>query len=170
MTTDATRPFNQTATQSERERILRNDQRVRSGSTYLDHTHDDEGGRFAKPRTVIGSDDTAQYPMAAPNWSADPCGVEPPLGVAIDAHEPVGEVFEVVKSLDDTAATNIADVVASPCGEVAVSSSDLAGANSAASVALRSDVVAPEAVSATPSDAALVEPPVISNTPKPRSL
>ena len=149
MSNHPTQQFRNDASQSERERILRNDQRVRSGSTYLDHTHDDEGGRFAKPRTVIGSDDTAQYPMAAPNWSADPCGVEPPLGVAIDAHEPVGEVFEVVKSLDDTAATIIADVATSPCGEVVVSSSDLAGATANASVALRSDAEAPTAVSAT---------------------
>ena len=33
------------SSQAEREQVLRNDARVRSGSTFLDHTHSEEGGR-----------------------------------------------------------------------------------------------------------------------------
>jgi hypothetical protein len=44
--------------------------------------------------------------MAAPNWSADPTGVEPSLGYAIDQHEPVGEYGEVAQSLDGNVSTD----------------------------------------------------------------
>ena len=78
------------ATQAEREEVLRNDKRV--ASTYLDHTHtDDEGGRFAKPQTIVGQTPTADYPTAAPNWAPQAVGVEPPYGVDVNAVEPVGE-------------------------------------------------------------------------------
>jgi hypothetical protein len=98
--TDAThRPYRVDATQKEKAAILKSDQRVRSGSTFLDHTHDDEGGRFAKSRTVIGSEATAQYPMVGPNWANDPTGVEPPLGFDVNAIEPVGEYGEIQASL-----------------------------------------------------------------------
>jgi hypothetical protein len=76
---------------------LRNDKRV--ASTYLDHTHNEEGGRFAKPQQVIGTT-APEYP-AGPNWAADPVGVEPPLGFSVEDHEPVGEYAEVAKSLGD---------------------------------------------------------------------
>src|SRR6516165_11461703 len=114
------------ATMKEKVEVLKNDRRV--ASTYLDHTHSEEGGRFAKPTNVIGATPTRQYP-AGPNWSVDPTGIEPPLGHAIDAHEPVGEYGEVqasIEELDDT--TNTVADVASPCGEVVVSSSPVGDA------------------------------------------
>jgi hypothetical protein len=79
---------------------LRNDARAQTlsgrGSADLDL---ENSGRFSKPHTVIGT--TAgppEYP-AGPNWSADPTGVEPPLGYAIDQHEAVGEPSEIERSL-----------------------------------------------------------------------
>jgi hypothetical protein len=90
------------ATQKEREQVLRNDKRVTS--TFLEHTHSEEGGRFAKPQTVIGATPTVQYPMAAPNWSVDPTGVEPPLGIDVNAVEPCGEKFEIEALGDATSA------------------------------------------------------------------
>jgi hypothetical protein len=89
------------SSQAEREQVLRNDARVRSGSTFLDHTHSEEGGRFAKPQTVIGATPTVQYPMAAPNWSVDPVGPEPSLGFSVDQHEAVGEFGEVQASIQE---------------------------------------------------------------------
>jgi hypothetical protein len=127
------------ATMKEKAEVLRNDQRVRSGSTFLDHTHSDEGGRFAKPTIVIGSDGAAQYPMAAPNWSADPTGVEPPLGFDVNAVEPVGEQFEIERHLTGATAS-ASDAYPSVAG----------------------DVEAPLAVGASPAE---VEPPV-NPTPK----
>jgi hypothetical protein len=119
------------ATQREKEAIIRNDARVRSGSTFLDHTHsDDEGGRYAKPTNVIGSAATAQYPKLPPSspWHDDPVPPEGSLGFEINEVPIVGEAFEVAKGLGDTAATNVADVAASPCGEVVVSSSSIGDA------------------------------------------
>jgi hypothetical protein len=155
------RPYRVDATQKEKLAILKNDQRVRSGSTFLDHTHSEEGGRFAKPTNVIGSTPTPQYPMAAPNWSVDPTGVEPPLGYDINEVAIVGEPHEIRASLDDTAATNVADV-ASPCGEVVVSSSELAGEADASSVEPLRTGEAPTSSSVS------FEPPAILN-PKRRS-
>jgi hypothetical protein len=52
------RPYHQNADQREREAVLKND--ARAASTFLDHTHSEEGGRFAKPQNVIGSEPTPQ--------------------------------------------------------------------------------------------------------------
>jgi hypothetical protein len=84
--------------QKEREAILKNDKRV--ASTYLDHTHSEEGGRFAKPQTIVGQTQTPEYPMAAPNWAPQAVGVEPPLGIDVNATEPVGEYGEVTASIE----------------------------------------------------------------------
>ena len=134
------------ATMKEKVEVLKNDRRV--ASTYLDHTHSEEGGRFAKPTNVIGATPTPQYP-AGPNWSVDPTGIEPPLGHAIDAHEPVGEYGEVqasIEELDDT--TNTVADVASPCGEVVVSSSPMGDAT------VFEDVASPLAAAVASSEAA----------------
>jgi hypothetical protein len=74
--------------QEERRSVLDNDRRVREqqreqGSTYLDHTHDLAGGRYAaiSNPTVVGRDaPITNYPAAAPH-QFDPCGPEPPLGL-----------------------------------------------------------------------------------------
>ena len=102
------------SSQAEREQVLRNDARVRSGSTFLDHTHSEEGGRFAKPQTIIGSDAVVQYPMAAPNWSVDPVGTEPPLGFDVNQIEAVGEKFEIEASCGDSEASARFSCASSP--------------------------------------------------------
>jgi hypothetical protein len=92
--------YRNTTPQADRLSTLLNDKRVKDASTFLDHTHSEDGGRFAKPSTVIGSDGPPEYPMAAPNWSPQAVGVEPPLGIDVNAMEPVGEEFEVAASLE----------------------------------------------------------------------
>jgi hypothetical protein len=100
--------YNNPTTQAERLAALHND-RLRDASTLLDHVSNDSGGRFAvigKP-TVIGSEPSAQYPTlpSSSPWAADPVGVEPPTGVEIGAMEPVGEGFEVERSLAEIEAS-----------------------------------------------------------------
>lgn len=75
-------------------------------STLRDHVEGEGGGRFAELArregasrpTVVGADPAANYP-AGPAWTRAAVGIEPPLGVAIDAMEPVGEAFEIEASL-----------------------------------------------------------------------
>jgi hypothetical protein len=151
--TDPGQQFRNDASQKEREQILRNDQRVRSGSTFLDHTHSEEGGRFAKPTNVIGSTPTPTYP-AGPNWSVDPTGVEPPLGIDVNAVEAVGEKFEI-EALGDATTETVVE---------AQSASSLAGATATASVDDPSRTGGAEAPTAAASPRG--EPPAIPN-PKP---
>jgi hypothetical protein len=81
--------------QQDRIDVQRNDADVRrqqqQGSTYLDHTHSDLGGRFAitEHQTVVGRPSPAPPPLppTSPWAGPDPTGPEPPLGYAIDALE-----------------------------------------------------------------------------------
>src|SRR5262245_23373298 len=72
----------------------------RRGRTYLGQTQDldDMGGRFARVvrTTVTGTEPITRYPNQPVDspWHADPIGTEPPLGVSVDAIEPVGELHE----------------------------------------------------------------------------
>ena len=78
-----------------------NDRRVRArdASTYVDHVHDDSGGRFAKhPSTVIGAQPVVEYPAAA-TWTRNRLPDELPLGIDINAQEPVGTHAEIEQSL-----------------------------------------------------------------------
>ena len=89
-------------TQSFKRKILAED-RDRL-STYRDHAEANAdlelGGRFAKltPTTVTGSTPTHQYPKLPAdspfNQAATMVPDEPPLGIDINAMEPVGEHFE----------------------------------------------------------------------------
>ena len=108
------------STQAERTRLLTNDRP--QTSTLHDHAIEGEGGgRFAELArregaarpTVVGAGPSVQYP-AASDWTRNSAavGVEPPLGVAIDAMEPVGEVFEIEASL--AASETPASVASSP--------------------------------------------------------
>ena len=58
--------------------------------------------------------------MAAPNWSVDPTGIEPPLGIDVNAVEPCGEKFEI-DALGDvtTEAVRVGPQSASPLAAVA---------------------------------------------------
>jgi hypothetical protein len=101
----------------EKAEVLRNDRRANtmhgrtSAELDLENT-----GRHARANTVIGVDGPVQYPMAAPNWSADPTGVEPPLGFDVNAVEPVGESHEIQTSLAAVDAPS--DGVPSPTADV----------------------------------------------------
>jgi hypothetical protein len=89
--------------QSERREVLENDKRVREqGSTFLAHTHNGAGGRFAaiSSPTVIGAEATPKYPQG-PAWCADQTGIEPPLNYSVNALEPCGEPHEVRASIHD---------------------------------------------------------------------
>ena len=90
--------------QRERRRQMAEDQRRLS--TYRDHAENDPelqlGGRFAKvtPTTVVGAASGPVYPRlpSGPWAEGDPSGDEPPLGLDINAIEPVGEKFEQIAS------------------------------------------------------------------------
>jgi hypothetical protein len=156
--TDPGQQFRNDTSQKERAEVLKNDQAVQK-NTFLSHTHSDEGGRYAKPQTVIGATPTVQYPRAAPNWSVDPTGVEPPLGHAIDAHEPVGEYGEVQASIE-----KLGDAT-----EAVAQSSPLAGETANASVDDPSTLARAEAPAAVLAPASPAEvSPRPSPTPKRR--
>jgi hypothetical protein len=122
--------FNNTASQAERERELRNDQRVRAGHTFQSRAiaeADEIQGRFAEinKSNVVGSQQAVHYPRLPSGPWADPVQVPPeePLGFSVEAMEPVGTIQEIEASLDGT--TNTVADVASPCGEMVVPSSTL---------------------------------------------
>jgi hypothetical protein len=150
--------------QKVRAEVLKNDRAVQK-NTFLSHTHSEEGGRFAKPQTVIGETPTVQYPMSAPNWSVDPVGPEPSLGFSVDQHEAVGEYREVQASLEELGDPTTPE--ASTAVDIAQSQPvalPLAGAKANASVddpSRTGDAEAPRAVPA--SYRAEGEPPAISN-------
>jgi hypothetical protein len=98
---EATKPFRTDATNEEKLATLLNDKRVlreKNTGTFLSHTHSDEGGRFAKPQQIVGSEPVPEYP-AGPNWSPQAVGVEPPLGF-VDETPIVGEPHEVQASIE----------------------------------------------------------------------
>ena len=82
--------------QADKRRTLFNDARVRNQSngdtgTYLSHTHDETGGRFAAigHAQVVGAGPVPKYPAASTPWQGpDPVGDEPPTGYDINALEP----------------------------------------------------------------------------------
>jgi hypothetical protein len=57
-------------------------------------------------KTTVTGASPIQYPEQPPNshWARDPVPAEPPLGYSVDDHPPVGEVFEVERSLGDQSA------------------------------------------------------------------
>jgi hypothetical protein len=68
--------------QSERRRVLANDQRVREQTgTFHSHTHFEEGGRFkVADAQIVGQTAVPNYPAASPPWQGpDLVGDEPPL-------------------------------------------------------------------------------------------
>jgi hypothetical protein len=101
------KPFSNPSSQSERQRILREErQRLRAPpapTTLRDLARVDEilgaQGRFATEAAVTGSDPAALYPRV-PNdtpWSMQNA-VEPPLGYSVEEVDPVGEAHEVAAS------------------------------------------------------------------------
>jgi hypothetical protein len=98
--TNATRPFINNATRKEREELLREAQ-LPTTYHHLAGLDDDLGGRFRVKETIAGEQAATQYPRQpeASPWAGDPVGLEPPLGVEINAQEPTGEAHEIEKSL-----------------------------------------------------------------------
>ena len=95
--------------QKEKREVLRNDHQVaqdRRVSTYRDAAQasvdDLFGGRFAtigKPTvTGTGSISYPRLPKDAPSNQATMVPDEPPLGVSVDAIEPVGSVGEQIEA------------------------------------------------------------------------
>ena len=150
--------FRNEASQKEREAVLRNDQRVRSGSTFLDHTHSEEGGRFAKPTNVIGSTPTVQYPRLPSGPWADPVQVPPeePLGFSVEDHEPVGMIPEIQASLKAEALGDVPGVA--QCGATTEAVAQSAPPEAGAERSIVSD----------PSDDDVEPPAPASLTPKRR--
>jgi hypothetical protein len=96
-------------TKDEKLRVFNNDRSVREGSAYADHTDlisPTAGGRFAPhsapPTTVKGGPDYPPIP-SGPWGEPDPVGIEPSLGVDINASvditamEPIGGPTEHVE-------------------------------------------------------------------------
>jgi hypothetical protein len=86
------------------------------------------------PRHVVGSTAVPRYP-AGPNWSADPVGLEPPTGTAIDQMEPVGEPHEVAASLGEAHPADAGRLLPSVAGSVLPGDERSAASPSAASSA-----------------------------------
>ena len=101
------KPFSNPSSQSERQRILREErQRLRAPpapTTLRDLARVEEvlgaQGRFAEGARVTGSDPAAQYPRLPDSspWAMQNA-VEPPLGYSVEEVEPVGEAHEVAAS------------------------------------------------------------------------
>jgi hypothetical protein len=92
------------ATMQEKQQMLRNETALREqGSTFLDHTHNETGGRFSaiSNPNVIGSspNPATQYAAGAPNWVGQDQNQEPPYPVDISALETTGERFEIERSV-----------------------------------------------------------------------
>jgi hypothetical protein len=119
-----TSAYTNTTTQAERAETLQNDKAVQRANTFAGRAiaeADDVRGRWAEinKSNVVGATPTVQYPMAAPNWSVDPTGIEPPLNIDVNAVEPCGEKFEI-EALGD--ATEAVAQSASPLAAVAAPS------------------------------------------------
>ncbi len=98
-------PFENEANQKLRRETLRNDR-----STLLDHAraHADDaaGGRFKRElaTSVVGVPNYPKQPETSP-WHHDPVGPEPPLGLDVNAMEPVeAEIASSIAALADGAA------------------------------------------------------------------
>jgi hypothetical protein len=96
-------------TKDEKLQVFNNDRSVRDGSTYADHTaliSPTAGGRFvshsAPPTVVKSGQEYPRQPVGSP-WHDDPVGIEPSLGVDINASvdinamEPIGGPTENVE-------------------------------------------------------------------------
>ena len=97
-------------------------------ASYLDHARssidDERGGRFAAvspTRTVVGTSPVTypRLPANSPSNQTALVGDEPPLGIDINAMEPVGELHERGDAVGTppSSATVELDVVAPPAGD-----------------------------------------------------
>ena len=166
------------SSQAEREAVLRNDQRAATMQGRAQAEADDVRGRWAEinKSNVVGATPTVQYPRLPSGPWADPVQIPPeePLGYDINEVPICGEPHELT-ALDDTPnATIVADVAASPCGEVVVSSSEVEAMGDATTEAVAQSAlplaaaVAPSEVNASPAD--VERAPAIPTPTKRRGL
>jgi hypothetical protein len=104
--------------QNDRLEVLENEKRLREqGSTYMAHTHNDVGGRFAAISSphVVGSESIPKYPAAF--LQHDPVPDEPVLGVDINEMEPVGQPHELKATLGPSLSP-VTKVLPSPSSQV----------------------------------------------------
>ena len=99
--------INNDATMKEKRDVLRNDQRT-TLSQFAQSDADIDRGRFTthERSTVVGASSVPQYP-AGPAWCDADQGLEPPLGVCIDAMEPCGQPHEL-KAIADLGPSSLA--------------------------------------------------------------
>jgi hypothetical protein len=151
----ADRPYTNQSTRRDKAEALKAD--TYFNRAQIDADLDAPGGRFREKETITGSQASTKYPCqdSASPWSgggADP-GVEPPLGVEINAQEPVGEAHEIEASLaassnpalsqqvrtasveDDGAASQLAEAVGSDSTANAVVKSQAANSPACAETA-----------------------------------
>jgi hypothetical protein len=152
-----TRPYHQNSDQREREAILRND-RANTFAGRAQAEADDVRGRWAQEHkaTVIGAGPVVYPRLPENSWTNDPTGVEPSLGIDVNAVEPCGEKFEI-EALGD--------------GEAVAQSSPLAGETVSASVDDPSgtgDAEAPTVVLAPASPAEVSPRPTQNSNPPDR--
>jgi hypothetical protein len=85
--------------QAERREVLKNN----NATTYHAMANLDTslGGRFGKADIVTGDEASPQYPRlpASSPWAGDPVPPEEPLGLDVNAMEPVGTPTEIERSL-----------------------------------------------------------------------
>jgi hypothetical protein len=100
----ADRPFINQSTQREKEEVLRNERKLKSGDRQSTTYHaqamaglDEPGGRFSEARYVSGSEPSTNMPRLPANspWAHDPVPPEEPLGYSVNDLEPTGEAHEL---------------------------------------------------------------------------
>jgi hypothetical protein len=102
------RPFNNSATQAEKQQVLRNELKKngRAPTTYhqIQNVSDALGGRFDRADTNAGEAPNVQYPRQPFSPWTNTSNAEPPTGVAIDDQLPTGNFHEIERSLATVAA------------------------------------------------------------------
>ena len=100
-------PYHNETSQADRLATHRNDERLRPGGTYHEiaaSEADVARGRFtAHERSRVTGSSGPAYPQLHETspWHHDPLPAEPPLGFSVEDQAPVGEAFEVERSLGE---------------------------------------------------------------------
>src|SRR5215469_2553407 len=114
-------PFNNSSPQSVRRAVLKNEREASTYHQFATGQADPVRDRFEEinKSSVTGTIQAQRYPKGA-DWCVDSVGVEPPLGVAIDQMEPVGEPHETAASLAESQGEGMGPTSSSsgpPCGD-----------------------------------------------------
>ena len=103
--------YRQNASPTEKLSTLLNDKRVKDASTFSQFANSEanqDAGRFEQINKshVVGATPVPEYPTLPSNsWTNDPVPTEEPLGIDVNAMEPVGELHEINASLAAAPAT-----------------------------------------------------------------